>query len=203
MVIAQSSLEPTPPMEAAVAPAQPLWVSVLRMMADPTAVLRSRLQEIALPWVFAVSGSAFALFFLQTGLDLARADRASGGKVLLLTAEGALCGTIGVVAIAWVAWTLCRMFGGTRPLPWVVRAFALGYSPALVYATFGIVANLALGWNTAVAFGVTGVLWALGPMTAAIKLMMGPRLVVAAAIVTLCGGALLFTWGLLGTGSIG
>jgi len=173
------------------------------MMADPTAVLRSRLQEVALPWVFAVSGSAFALFFLQTGLDLSRAHRASGAKVLLLTAEGALCGTVGVVAIAWVAWVICGMFGGARPLPWVVRAFALGYSPALVYSALGLVANVALGWNTAIAFGVTGVLWALGPMTAAIKLMMAQRLVVAATIVTLCGGALLFTWGLLGTGSVG
>lgn len=67
-------------------------------------------------------------------------------------------------------------FGGkSGGLGEAVRAFALAYSAALVYVVIGLLFNLFFGWNTAVAFGVTGVLWALGPMIAVLKGMVGGR----------------------------
>jgi len=62
----------------------------------------------------------------------------------------------------------------------------------------GLIFNLAAGWNTAIAFGVTGVLWALLPVIAILREMTGEKLGVSLAISTLCGGLILCGWALVG-----
>ena len=79
-----------------------------------------------------------------------------------------------------------------------VRAFALAYSAALVYVVIGLLFNLFFGWNTAVAFGVTGVLWALGPMIAVLKGMVGGRSWPATLLATACGLMVLLGWARVG-----
>ena len=83
-------------------------------------------------------------------------------------------------------------------MDWTISAFALGYSATLVYALTGLVFSLAFGWKTAVAFGVTGVLWALRPTLFTIKQMSGERVGFSIAMTTLCGAILLVGWSLLG-----
>lgn len=83
-------------------------------------------------------------------------------------------------------------------IDWAISSFALGYSATLVYALIGLFFSLALGWKTAVAFGVTGVLWALSPTMFTIRQMSGDRIAFSIALTTLCGAVLLFGWALLG-----
>ena len=68
-----------------------------------------------------------------------------------------------------------------------------------VYAFFGLVMNVAFGWNTALAFGVTGVLWAIGPMIATLREMLGGRIEPSVVLATILGGLTLFGWAFLGT----
>jgi hypothetical protein len=49
-----------------------------------------------------------------------------------------------------------------------------------------------------VAFGVTGVLWATGPMIASIKQMSRENTALSVIVATVCSGLLLFGWVLLG-----
>jgi len=137
---------------------------VFGMMAAPGQVLQKSLSQISWGLALGVSGLAFLLFFLQTGLDLMRVGRMGGEEVVLLSALGLLFGTIGVMLVGFIAWAGIQGLGHKHVLPDVLRAFALAYSPTLVYAVCGLVVNLALEWNTAVAFGVTGLLWVLNPI---------------------------------------
>ena len=119
--------------------------------------------------------------------------------VVVLCLLGVLYGTLGVVFLGAIAWVATRALGATLTLEATVRALALGYCPALVYAVFGLVMNVAFGWNTALAFGVTGVLWAIGPMIATLREMLGGRIEPSVVLATILGGLTLFGWAFLGT----
>jgi hypothetical protein len=58
--------------------------------------------------------------------------------------------------------------------------------------------SLLLHWNTSVVFGVSGVLWATGPMIASIKQMSRENTALSVIVATICSGLLLFGWALLG-----
>ena len=172
--------------------------SALIMILNPGRVVKGALDRV--PWVvsLSISGLAFTLFFLQTGLDMHRVGTASTGKVVGFTFLGTALGTLGVALVAALAWALARLLGCQRSLEWAVRAFCIAYTPTLIFAVVGIVFNLAAGWNTAVAFGVTGMLWALYPMLYIVREMTGEKLGASLAISTLCGGLILCGWALLG-----
>ena len=169
---------------------------VLSIMLNPGHVIRDLLGDVPLPVAFIVPGLAFTVFFLQTGLDLWRAGAKSPAGVVGLTFLGTLYGTVGLALVAAVAWAVSRPLGGTRSLEWTLRAFGLCYSPTLIYATLGLLFNLAFGWRTSLAFGVTGVLWALAPLIIAIREMLDERLGAGIALATFCGGLVLFGWAL-------
>jgi hypothetical protein len=172
--------------------------SALAMILNPVQIVKTTLDRIPWPVSLSISGLAFTLFFLQTGLDMHRVGTRSGGAVVGITFLGLLYGTAGVALVAAVAWALARLLGSERSLEWTVRAFCLAYTPTLVFTTVGLIFNLALGWNTAVAFGVTGMLWALLPIIAVVREMIGEKLGASLAISTLCGGIILCGWALLG-----
>ena len=175
----------------------PGWRAVLAMMLSPGSVIERLVGETSWLAALGVSGLAFALFFFQTGLDLARNASGGIGQAVLLGAAGLLYGTAGVGLVGAIAWALAKPFGARRSPWWTVRAFAIGYSPALIYSALGLPFNLFLGWNTSVAFGVTGLLWALGPMMAAIRSLTDGRTGVSVVLATACGGILLYGWALL------
>jgi hypothetical protein len=167
-------------------------------MVNPGLGLQKRAAGASWLVVFAVSGSAFALFMLQAGLDRLRAGASEATTVAFLVLLGILFGTVGVTAVALIDWLALKLFRSDATPGAVVRACALSYSPTLVYVALGLAANLLLGWRTAVAFGVTGVLWSLGPLTNALQSMAGGRLGVSLILATLSGLAVLAGWAWLG-----
>jgi hypothetical protein len=181
--------------------------AALLIFVNPGGALKGALSDLPVQIALGISGTAFGLFFLQTGLDLARV----GGQTLPrfamtgnagvagLCLLGVLYGTLGVALLGAIAWFATRALGATLTPEATIRAFALGYCPALVYAAFGIVMNVAFGWNTALAFGVTGVLWAIGPMISTLREMLGGRIWPSVILATFLGGLTLLGWAYLGT----
>jgi len=177
--------------------------SIVLMMVNPGQVLTRRLADVH--WVFAllVSGAAFTLFFLQTGLDRARGGSGGWPLTLGLGAGGFVYGTLGIAFVGLVAWVLSRLLGGRQDPGWVVKAIALSYGSALVYSAAGLLFNVIFRWNTAVSFGVTGVLWALGPMIAVFQKLSGGKTFGSVLMATVCGALVLLGWGVLATGAAG
>lgn len=181
------------------APAQtPVWKAALKMITNPGEVVKDQMSRVPWPFSLAVSGLSFALFFLQTGLDMLRSGQIQMPTVVLITLIGLFYGTAGVVLIALLAWSLSQAASRNFTVVWAISSFALGYSATLVYALAGLAFSLVLGWNTAVAFGVTGVLWALRPNLFTIRQMSGERVAFSIILTTLCGALILVGWALLG-----
>ena len=179
------------------------WWSILIMMVSPGQLLAQGLSHISWPFALGVSGSAFAIFFFQTGLDRLHVSSASPIHCALLALLGAVFGTAGIAAIGAVAWSLSLLIGGQEPPDWVIRAIALCYSSALVYGVVGLIFNLCFRWNTSLSFGVTGVLWALGPMMTVFRQLSKGKILSSVVLATLCGALVLLGWGLLATGPLG
>ncbi len=170
------------------------FLSLLVTATNPGKLVKARLEDEPWPLALLVSGSAFMLFFLQAGLDLLRANEATGTEVVVLTIVGLLYGTAGVFILGSVAFGLASFFDSQRSYTWTIKAFALGYAPTLLYVLLGLLANLILGWNTALVFGITGVMWALMPMRAVANEMVGGRKGVGLTLTTVCGALLLLSW---------
>lgn len=185
-------------MDTSVQNQMPRWKTAMSMMINPGQVVKEQVSKVPWPFSLAVSGLAFALFFLQTGLDMFRANQISKTMVILVSAIGLVYGTLGIVLIAALAWGLCQGSESNHSLTWTISSFALGYSATLIYAFSGLVFSLVFGWKTAVAFGITGVLWALRPNIFTIRALSGERTGFSIALATLCGALLLFGWALLG-----
>lgn len=144
-----------------------------------------------------IPGLAFTLLFLQAGLDLNRIMARSPAGVVGFTFLGALYGVAGIALVAAAAWAFARAMGGSRSFDWTLRACGISYTPSLIYAACGLFFNAAFGWNTAAAFGVTGLLWSIAPLTSVGREMLGDRLGLSIALATVCGGLLLFGWALI------
>lgn len=185
-------------MNTATAMEVPRWKAALNMMINPGEVVKSQMGKISWPFSLLVSGSSFMFFFMQTGIDLYRNGQAGATTVVLLAMLGLFYGTAGIALLAIMVWALAQASERNITMEWAVSAFALGYSATFIYAVSGLIFSLAFGWRTAVAFGVTGVLWALRPTMYTIKQMSGDRLAFSIAMTTLCGAILLLGWTLVG-----
>jgi hypothetical protein len=172
--------------------------AALAMMINPAAVLQKRVGGIPWPFSLCISALAFMLFFMQTGLDLLRIGQKGIGFVVLLSVEGFLFGSLGIALLAVLAWSITRLFKGARSIGWAISAFGLGYCSTLIFTILGMFFSLVLHWNTSVAFGVSGVLWATGPMIASIRQMSRENTALSLIVATICSGLLLFGWALLG-----
>jgi hypothetical protein len=194
----QASYLPAP---ASVAPNHSFGTSIrsaLAMILNPAQVVKGALDRVPWPFCLAISGLAFTLFFLQTGLDMHRVGTAGAGAAVGFTFLGLAMGTAGVALVACVAWVCARPLGCARSLEWTVRAFCLAYTPTLIFVMVGLIFNLAAGWNTAIAFGVTGALWALYPIITVLREMTAEKLAASLAISTVCGALVLCGWSLVG-----
>jgi hypothetical protein len=174
------------------------WRAALTMMINPNAALKKKVAGIPWPFSLAISALAFMLFFMQTGLDLMRIGLKGIGFVVLLSVEGLLFGSLGIALLAVIAWGIARLFKGNKPLGWAISAFGLGYCSTLIFTVLGMLFSLLLHWNTSVAFGVSGVLWATGPMIASIREMSRDNTALSVIVATICSGMLLLGWALLG-----
>ncbi|WP_051259319.1 hypothetical protein [Schaalia suimastitidis] len=181
------------------APPQARWKAVLKMMLNPGEVVKNQMLKVPWPLSLTISGLAFALFFLQTGLDMYRSGTTSIIIVGVLTGLGFVYGTVGMSLLALLMWSLSQAQQHGHTIGWAISTFALGYSATLIYSIFGLIFSLVFDWNTSVAFGVTGLLWALRPTMHTIKQMSGDRVAFSIAMTSLSGAILLFGWAALGT----
>jgi len=172
--------------------------AALAMMINPGAVLHKAVAGIPWPFSLSISALAFMLFFMQTGLDLMRIGLKTSGFVVLLSVEGLLFGSLGVALLGALAWGITRLFKGKKSLSWVLSAFGMGYFSTLIFTLLGMFFSIFLHWNTSVAFGVSGVLWATGPMIASIREMSRDNTSLSVILATICSGLLLLGWVLLG-----
>jgi hypothetical protein len=172
--------------------------AALAMMINPGAVLQKSISKKMWPFSLSISALAFLLFFMQTGLDLMRVGLKDIKFVVLLSIEGFLFGSAGIALLAVIAWGLTKVFKGNKSLGWAISAFGMGYCSTLIFTVLGLIFSLILHWNTSVAFGVSGVLWATGPMIASIKEMSRGNTTLSVIIATICSGLLLLGWALLG-----
>ena len=172
----------------------PKWRQLLAVMFNPGGLLQEQLSTVGWAKTLLIPGLAFSLFFMQTGLD----QNLDGTKTLFLTFLGLLYGTVGVIFISLIAWVGSRIFGGKTKATSAIRSFALAYSPTLVYVGLGFFANIFFGWRTAIAFGVTGLLWALGPMITSLRQMTGGKTAASITLAIICGTLLLLGWSVLG-----
>ena len=180
--------------------AKPAYLrAIFAMMINPKSAMTSYLS--GMPWLFAaaVSGLAFGLFFAQTALDLYNTGQKGFDYVLMATGAGLFYGIIVISLIGAVAGLILKAAGNDRPLKWTVTTFCLSYSGALIYGTLGLLFSLAFGWRTAVAFGVTGVLWAMHPLLAVNDELTGQRRLASGLLTALLGCVMLVGWSLLGT----
>jgi hypothetical protein len=141
---------------------------------------------------------AFGLFFLQTGLDLYKTGQRDFLFALLFAGLGLLYGAVFIPLLGSLFWGVIKMAKTQMSLTQAVSVFCLCYSGALIYGLFGLIFSLALGWKTAVAFGVTGVLWATGPMIHTIRRMTEGKTALSIVLSTVAGIAILVSWSLFG-----
>lgn len=174
-----------------------LFRTIFGMMINPAGALRG---AFANKWYLSagVSALAFGLFFVQTGLDLYKTGQKELDFVLLSAGAGIVYGLLMIPLIGAIMWVILKAAKTDKSLLQAMSAFCLSYSGALLYGVLGLVFSLALGWKTSVAFGVTGVLWAIGPMIITIRELTGGKNALSVPLATAVGAVVLISWTVFG-----
>ncbi len=175
----------------------PLIRTIFGMMINPAGALKGAFFS---RWYLglAVSALAFGLFFIQTGLDLYKTGQKVWRFVLLSVGTGVAYGLVVIPLIASVMWVILKAAKTDKSLLQAISAFCLSYSGALIYGILGLIFSFALGWKTSVAFGVSGVLWAIGPMMFTIRELTGGKNALSVPLATLVGAMVLISWSVFG-----
>ena len=170
---------------------------IFGMMINPAGALRRALSE---KWYLsiAVSSLAFGLFFAQTGLDLYKTGQKEMSFVLLSVGTGIAYGLVIIPLIGVIMWVILKAAKTDKSLLQGISAFCLSYSGALIYGILGLVFSLTMGWKTSIAFGATGVLWAIGPMMFTIRELTGGKNALSVPLATLVSVAVLISWSVFG-----
>ncbi len=139
---------------------------------------------------FIFSTLAFILFYLQTAID-------SGHSLIFGIIKGIFFGTFGIAIAGLFIWLILKTAGNSAGILTVLGLIALSYTTTLIFAVVGFLLYLILGWNTAVSCGITGVLFALSPMSGVIISLSSGRKTLSIFIITLTGAYVIFFWALL------
>lgn len=174
------------------------FFTIFSMMMNPSKALKDAV--LGSKWYLGVfvSTAAFCLFFLQTGLDLWKTGQKGLDFVFFSAGVGAAYGLVAIPAVSVVAWVLLKAFKSDKGFKWTIASFCLSYSGALIYGTLGMIFSLFFQWRTAVAFGVTGVLWAIGPMIITVRAMTGGKIAVSVPVATIFSALVLLSWAYFG-----
>ena len=148
-----------------------LWSLVLGMTISPGTILADGARPASPTRGLAVAAVAFALFFGLSGLESSGIAAAFGFGLL-----GATLGAAGVLAAALPTCLISRFTNSPRTVSWCVAAFGSAYAPMLLHAAAGLAFHLVLGWNTAVAFGASGLLWSVRPLFAVSSRALGEQI---------------------------
>lgn len=174
-----------------------LFRTIIGMMISPASALSGAFSN---KWYLSagVSALAFGLFFVQTGLDLYKTGQKEMDYVLISLGAGVAYGLVMIPLIGAIIWVILKAAKTDKSLMQAISAFCLSYSGALIYGLLGIAFSLALGWKTSVAFGVTGVLWAIGPMIFTIRQLTGGKNALSVPLATAIGVVVLISWSIFG-----
>ncbi len=172
--------------------------TIVGMMMRPAGALRDAL---ASRWYLGpiVSALAFGLFFTQTGLDLYKTGQKDLTFVFFSAGAGLAYGLIVIPLLAVVMWLVLKIAKSERTVMETVSVLCLSYSGALIYGIFGLIFSLVMSWKTAVAFGVTGVMWAIGPMMYIIRELSGGKNALSVPMATIVSALVLISWSFFGT----
>ena len=171
---------------------------IFGMMINPASVLKSLISKTKWQFSLIVSGLAFSLFFLQTGIDLFRTGQKTFSNILILSGAGLIYGVLCIPLISSLMWLILKAGKSDKNLVQTIAVFCMSYSGSLIYGIIGLGFSLAMGWKTAVAFGVTGVLWAIGPMIISVRELTGGKNSLSIPIATLFSLVVLFSWAFIG-----
>lgn len=171
---------------------------IFGMMINPASVLKSLISKSKWQFSLIISGLAFALFFLQTGLDLFRTGQKTFSHILILSGTGLIYGAIIIPLVASFMWLILKAGKSEKSLFQTISVFCMSYSGALIYGVIGLGFSLSMGWKTAVAFGVTGVLWAIGPMIVSVRELTGGKNSLSIPIATIFSLIVLVSWAFIG-----
>ncbi|KJS21673.1 MAG: hypothetical protein VR72_09250 [Clostridiaceae bacterium BRH_c20a] len=176
----------------------PIFRTIISMMISPATALKSAVAGI--PWFFSlgVSALAFAFFFMQTGLDLYKTGQKGLQFVMLSAGAGIVYGITVIPLLGAIIWVILKLTKSDKSIGWAISSFCLSYSGALIYGICGILFSFVFGWKTSIAFGVTGVLWATGPIIMSIREMTGGKSTLSIPLATIAGAVVLFTWSFFG-----
>ena len=174
-----------------------IFRTVFGMMISPAGALTGAFSN---KWYLSagVSALAFGLFFVQTGLDLYKTGQKEMDFVLISAGAGIAYGLVMIPLLGAIMWAILKAAKTDKSMMQAISAFCLSYSGALIYGLLGLAFSLALGWRTSVAFGVTGVLWAIGPMMFTIRRLAGGKNALSVPLATAVGVIVLISWSVFG-----
>lgn len=175
---------------------QSIFRTVIGMMINPAGAIKA---AASTKWYFSliVSGFAFGLFFLQTGLDLYKTGQKGMDFVYLSAGTGLVYGIVVIPLIGIIAWLILKAFKAELGLTSALSTFCLSYSGALIYGLLGTIFSVFLTWRTSVAFGITGVLWAVGPLIVSAREMTKGNVKISIIVATLYSSLILLSWSFL------
>jgi len=175
-----------------------LFPVIISMMMSPASSIKYSLS--GLKWYFSivVSSIAFSLFFIQTGLDLYKTGQKGIEFVFISGISGMLYGMLIIPLFGVLAWLILKLSKTDKDIKWSISAICLSYSGALIFGIIGLGFSLFLNWKTSVAFGMTGVLWAIGPMVITIREMTNGAIKTSILLSTIINIIVLLTWSIFG-----
>ena len=175
-----------------------IFRTIFGMMISPSNTLSNALNGTKWYITAIISSMAFGLFFIQTGIDLYKTGQKGIGFVLLSGISGFLYGLIIIPLLAVLVYGILKLAKTDKTIIQVISSFCLSYSGALIYGILGLLFSMFLGWKTSVAFGVTGVLWAIGPMIVSVREMLGGNITLCILLSTVVSTLVLTSWSILG-----
>lgn len=175
-----------------------IFSTIISMMISPRNALKHTVSKFPWGYSIVVSTMAFGLFFFLTGFDLYKTGQKGINFTIMSLGAGVLYGGIIIPAISVLTWVLLKTIKSKIKITFAISSFCLSYCGMLIYCVFGLVFTLILGWKVSIAFGVTGILWSIGPMVMAIREMSNGKDHINIFIATLVSCFTLITWTLLG-----
>ncbi|PRR83694.1 YIP1 family protein [Clostridium vincentii] len=175
----------------------PFYKLLLKGILNPATVMEKYSEKKSSYLLLMVSSIAYLLFFLQVGIDKLRVGTVEVGYVIKIALIGFVVGYLGVLLVSILIWMMTKLFKGDWSLNKVTGCIAISYSSTLVYMVCGILAQLILGWNTAITFGITGLLWSLFPVANSIKKITKNNISATVIITTISGILFMFIWSLI------
>lgn len=164
---------------------------------NPATLSDKDLNEVSILYAFVISGLTYGLFFLQTGLDQKRIGNKTLIEVIVLALKGLAIGTLGLTVLSVIVFIIMKIFKGECLLVNLIKVFCLSYTTALLSLVFGFIFNVIFHTNTAIAFGVTGVLWSLNPLFRVLRKNTKGNLSLSLTLCTTIGLLILITWHVL------